>query len=213
MTLNKFRFRLLLDGTALALLVAGLAYYWLDNTAHELLGTGFFLLLIGHNVLNRRWYGRAPTVARSLRGRVDIIVVALLAATMLVLLATSLLISHSLPFYGGFAARQAHMLAAYWAVLVVSIHLGLRWPAIMNAVFGPGVRHAAILRALAMLVAGLGVHASFEMAFGSKLVLHPTLDIWDFNDGVAGFFLNYLAIAGLWIAVTYYAAGWLRRQP
>lgn len=49
-----FVIRLLLDFTAAGLLLAALAYWWLDNTSHELIGTGMFILLLSHNVFNRR---------------------------------------------------------------------------------------------------------------------------------------------------------------
>ncbi len=37
-------------------LVLSLAYWWLDNLAHELFGTALFVLLIWHLVVNRRWF-------------------------------------------------------------------------------------------------------------------------------------------------------------
>jgi thiosulfate reductase cytochrome b subunit len=50
---------------------------------------------------------------------------------MLLLLASSLLISRTvfafLSLDDGFTARQVHMLAAYWVVPIVSIHIGMRW--------------------------------------------------------------------------------------
>ena len=59
-----FLFRLFLDFLAVGLLLAALAYDWLGNAAHEVIGTVLFLLLIAHGIFNRRWYG---TIAKGWR--------------------------------------------------------------------------------------------------------------------------------------------------
>ncbi|WP_455872736.1 hypothetical protein [Rhizobium yanglingense] len=42
------------------------------------------------------------------------------------------------------------------------------------------------------------------MAFGSKLMLTYTLDMWDFTESTPGFFLNYASIVGLYASITHY---------
>ena len=59
-----FLFRLFLDFLAVGLLLAALAYDWLGNAAHEVIGTVLFLRLIAHGIFNRRWYG---TIAKGWR--------------------------------------------------------------------------------------------------------------------------------------------------
>ena len=68
---SVFLLRLAFDFVAASLLLIGLAYYWLDNTIHELVGTGMFLLVIVHNVLNRRWYCRVARTRRQARGLIN----------------------------------------------------------------------------------------------------------------------------------------------
>jgi hypothetical protein len=222
-TMNtRFLLRLVLDGTAAGLLLAALAYYWLDNTMHECIGTGMFLLVAGHNILNRRWYGRLLKMKRDGAGRINILLTLLLLLAMLVLLASSLLISRTvfafLSLDGGFTARQVHMLAAYWVVLIVSIHIGMRWSIVMGALrnaFGFAAEsrtRAAVMRVLTLVIALQGVNASLEMAFAAKLFLRPVLDMWDFNESAQGFFLNYLSIIGLYAALAHYATLWIRRR-
>ena len=71
-----------------------------------------------------------------MRGLFNIGITLLLLIAMLALLVTSVLISNTLSgfmsAYGGFTVRQIHTLAAYWVLVIVSIHLGLRWPMIMG---------------------------------------------------------------------------------
>jgi len=219
---SMFLTRLAFDLIAAGLLLLGLAYWWLGNTVHELAGTGMFLLVIVHNVFNRRWYGRISKERRHGRGLFNIGITLLLLLAMLALLVTSVLISNALSgfmsAYGGFTVRQIHTLAAYWALIIVSIHLGLRWPMIMGLVrnlFGISrtstVRTAA-LRAAAVAIAIHGIWSSFELGLGTKLTMQVTLDWWNFEESVLGFFVHCIAVAGLYMSLTYYAVKWLQHR-
>lgn len=219
---SMFLMRLTFDLIAAGLLLLGLAYWWLGNTVHEVVGTGMFLLVIVHNVFNRRWYGRIPKEKRHGRGLFNIGITLVLLIAMLTLLVTSVLISNTLASfmsaYGGFTVRQIHALAAYWVLVIVSIHLGLRWPMIMGLVrnlFGiskaSAVRTAA-LRAIAVAIAIHGVWSSFELGLGTKLAMQVTLDWWNFEESIAGFFVHCIAIAGLYMALTYYGMKWLQHR-
>ena len=212
---SMFLMRLAFDLIAAGLLLLGLAYWWLGNTVHELVGTGMFLLIIVHNVFNRRWYGRVSKEKRPVRGLFNIGITLLLLIAMLALLVTSVLISNTLSgfmsAYGGFTVRQIHTLAAYWVLVIVSIHLGLRWPMIMGLarnLFGISKSSAVrtvVLRAAAVVIAIHGVWSSFELGLGTKLAMQVTLDWWNFEESVLGFFVHCIAIAGLYMSLTYYA--------
>lgn len=215
---SVFVLRLTLDFIAASLLLFCLSYWWLGNTAHEVAGTAMFLLLVVHNVFNRRWYGTIPKSRREARGRFNILVTYMLLAVMLVLLVTSVLISNTLSgvmsAYGGFTVRQIHALAAYWALVIVSVHLGLRWPMILSVarnLFSISLARPArtlVLRLIAVAIAVHGVWSSFALGLGAKLSMQMTLDWWNFEESVVGFFIHCIAIAGLYIFLTYYAMKW-----
>jgi Domain of unknown function (DUF4405) len=219
---SMFLTRLAFDLIAGGLLLLGLAYWWLGNTVHELAGTGMFLLVIVHNVFNRRWYGRVSKEKRHGRGLFNITITFALGIAMLVLLVTSVLISNALsgvmPAYGGFTVRQIHTLAAYWVLVIVSIHLGLRWPMIMGLarnLFGlskTSTIRTTALRVAAVAIAILGVWSSFELGLGTKLAMQVTLDWWNFEESVLGFFVHCIAITGLYITVTYYGMKWVQHR-
>jgi len=218
---KTFLLRLTLDLLAAGLLLFGLSYWWLGNTAHELAGTLLFLLVIVHNLCNRRWYGAVANTGRQARGLFNLAITGALLVAMLALLVTSVLISHALSgllsAYGGFTTRQIHTLAAYWVLVIVSIHLGLRWPMIMGVarklagITRPNVARTLALRTVAIALAIHGFWSSFELAIGTKLAMRMTLDWWNFEASVAGFFIHCIAIASLYIAATYYATNGLRR--
>lgn len=210
-----FALRLWLDGLAVVLLLFGFAYWWLGNVPHELAGTAMFVLLIAHNVFNRRWYRNLSRARREPRSLANVAVTAGLLLAMLALLATSILISNVLapvlPPWGGFTVRQIHTLAAYWVLAIVAVHLGMRWPLLMGVarqVFGLRSTNAArswVLRAGAAAIACYGAWSCLVLGLGMKLTMQMTLDWWNFEESVAGFFFHIAAIAGMIMAGTYYA--------
>jgi hypothetical protein len=219
--LNRlFLSRLWLDGLAAGLLLLGLAYWWLGNLVHEIAGTAMFLLLIAHNLFNRRWWGGVPRARREARSLFNIGVTLALLMVMLTLLVTSVLISNALatilPPWGGFTVRQIHTLAAYWVLVIVAIHLGLRWPMLMGVMrnlFGinkPNALRTFVLRMIALSVALHGVWSFAVLGLGGKLSMRMTLDWWNFEEAVAGFFVHCAAVAGLVMVITYYGLKLIR---
>ncbi|MGO7372288.1 DUF4405 domain-containing protein [Rhizobium ruizarguesonis] len=215
-----FVIRLVLDFTAAGLLLAALAYWWLDNTSHELIGTGMFILLLSHNVFNRRWWAKLPKAAR---GRPSFLTMASnisIALTISALLVTSVLISRTvfgfLPLNGGPSAREIHVLAAYWVFILAAVHLGLHWSMIM-AVIGrllrvgaPNPIRTASLRAATGAIVVWGIHSLFVMGIGDRLIARPSIDFWDFQESTIGFFLHHIAILGTCACAAHYATVWLR---
>lgn len=200
-------FRLALDLTAAILLVAGLAYWAMGNLAHELLGAGLFLLVLTHNGINRRWYGRLSRTARHLRGRMTILLNLALLVAMLALLATSLIVSRDLfgflPFQAGVISRDIHLLAAHWVIVLVGLHIGMNWPIVagllrprIGAQLPAGV--AQVLGWLAALaLAAFGLHSVITMNLAAKLINLPSMDMWDFTSRTPRFLVNWLSIVGL----------------
>ena len=90
-----FLFRLILEGVAAGLLLAALAYNWLDNTAHEIIGTAMFALLATHIVFNRRWFAGLERMRWERRCLLTRTVNLALLLTMLALLVTSVIISQT----------------------------------------------------------------------------------------------------------------------
>jgi hypothetical protein len=219
---KTFLLRLLLDFIAAGLLLAALAYYWLDNTAHELIGTGIFLLIGVHNIFNRRWYGTLPKARREARSLMDAVLTLSLLTTMLALLLTSVMISRTVFIFlqldGGFTARQIHGFVAYWSLILVAIHLGLRWQRIMHTmrsachIPGESAVRTTVLRVLAAAIAGHGLWSSFVMGVGTKLSFQMSLDGWDFDASAPGFFLHWASIAGLYVCLAHYGLRWVQKM-
>ncbi|BDT66668.1 hypothetical protein os1_08310 [Comamonadaceae bacterium OS-1] len=210
----SFLGRLALDAVAVGLLLVALAYYWLENAAHEWIGTGIFGLVIAHNVFNRRWWGGLTTPRRTAHGLLDRALTVGLLALVLALLLSSLMISQTvfgfLQWGGGVSARQVHSWAAYGVVVCVAVHLGFRWQRVMATarsalrLEGESTARAGVLRVVAAAIAAYGFKSSFVMEVGTKLALQTSLEWWDFGASVAGFFLHWVSIVGLYVFVTHY---------
>lgn len=209
-----FRIRIVLDLIAVTLIIACLAYWWLDNLTHELFGSALFTLVIVHNVFNRRWYGAVAKQRMDTVRTMNIFVIVGVASGMIIMLVTSLLLSRDLyPFTaleGSFTIREIHMFAGYWLLLLVAIHLGTRWKVVMNVgrslldISGSNSYRTVTMRLVVFAIVAWGIKSSIEMAFVSKLMFTYSLDMWDFNESTAGFFLNYGAIVGMFAAVSHY---------
>jgi Na+/proline symporter len=209
-----FLSRLWLDALAAGLLLLGFAYWWLGNVVHEIAGTAMFLLLIAHNLFNRRWYGSVARTRREPRSIFNVGVTFALLIAMLALLFTSVLISNALspflPPWGGFTVRQLHTLAAHWVLVIVAIHLGLRWPMLMGVarnlfrIRQPSALRTLVLRMIALGVALHGVWSAAVLGLGGKLSMQMTLDWWNFEESVLGFFVHCAAVAGLAMVLAYY---------
>ncbi len=214
--------RLTLDLGATALLFTSLAYWWLDNTAHEWLGAGMFALLLIHNAIHRRWWGHARQHAHGSLSRLDFALTAALLAALIALLASSVFVSREVFAFaalrGRGTARQVHVMAAHWVVVAVALHLGVRWGMVMTAlrnVFGLGAPRpldTGVLRIAAIAMAACGARAAWDMNFGDKLLGRPVLDMWDFNESTVCFFLNWLTIVALGATLMHYVMTALRRR-
>lgn len=214
-----FLLRLVLDCIAAGLLLFTFAYFWQGNVAHELAGIGMFLLLILHNVFHRRWFAAR---SKGRRGKFNIALTFVLLATMLALLATSLMISETLfanfRLDDDFTARQIHAGIAYWLLIIVGIHLGLRWPQLMAVarkllgLVEANAARSAVLRLISIGIAIEGVYSALTLNLRYRLLFQMSLDWWNFEESVVGFFGHCAAIAGLCVFLTHYTMQWLQRR-
>lgn len=217
-----FLLRLVLDCIAAGLLLFAFAYFWQGNVSHEVAGASMFLLLVVHNVFHRRWFATLGGGPRARRGRFNIALTFVLLAGMLGLLGTSLVISETL-FAGlrlddDFTARQIHAGVAYWLLIIVAIHLGLRWPLLMSVgrklcgITKASAARTMALRVIAIGIAVQGMSSALALNLRSRLFFQMSLDWWNFEESVAGFFGHCVAIAGLCMFLTHYTMQWLQRR-
>jgi Domain of unknown function (DUF4405) len=217
-----FLLRLVLDCIATGLLLFAFAYFWQGNVAHELAGVGMFMLLVVHNVFHQGWFATLSKRWRERRGQFNIVMTFVLLTGMLALLTTSLLISETLfanlRLDDDFSARQIHASIAYWLLVIVAIHLGLRWPmlmAIARKQFGivkANLARTTALRLIAIGIAVQGIYSVLALNLHDRLLFQMSLDWWNFEESVAGFFGHCMAIVGLFVFATHYTVQWRNKR-
>lgn len=117
------------------LLLCLMAYQVTGEVLHEWIGIGMTVLVLVHQVLNRKWYGSIfkgkYNPYRILTLLTD---VALLAAFGMTAFCGMAMSGHAVPFLYGMVkvsfARKMHLAMSYWAFLLMGIHLGLHVPVI-----------------------------------------------------------------------------------
>ena len=209
----KKRWNAALDCGMVILLPLLMAYALVGEQAHEWLGAAMLLLFLVHHALNWRWYRGLPRgkwpPARVFQAAVN----AALLLVMIGLAVSGIMLSRHvfvfLPIRSGRSlARSLHMLSAYWGFCVMSLHLGLHWGMVLAAgrklVKNPPSWGAILLRPGAVLISLWGVYAFIRRDLGTYLLLRTAFVFFDFEEPLALFLLNYLAVMGLFAAVGYY---------
>ncbi len=214
------KLQLLLDFAMTALLLPLMAYSLIGETAHEWLGLMMYILFLGHHALNMRWY-RVLTKGRwSLPRIIHTVLNFTLLFMTLGLMVSGIILSRQvfsfLPISGGTSfARTLHMVCSYWGFCLMSLHIGVHWN-IMIGMYrrqtGSNSRRRTIsLRIAAVLAAGYGVYAFLHREIGAYMVLKTAFVFFDFEEPLALFFLDYLAVMELFVVIGYYTIKLLQR--
>ncbi|MCM2404222.1 DUF4405 domain-containing protein [Rhizobium sp. S153] len=213
--------RLALPAGMAVFLFLSLAYWWLDNLPHEIFGTALFAMIAWHIGVNRFWFKNLFRARYDVRRILIVLLHVALIANMAVLLVTSLFISKSvlafLPIPDSIYLRDIHWFSAYWAMMIVGIHLGLHWTRVMALVrtalniSAPNVVRTWALRLAAVALAGFGLWSFSVLGVWAKLTFTYSLDFWNFTAAVTPFFWHWVAVVALPAIVVHYAAG-LRKK-
>ena len=122
-----------------------------------------------------------------------------------------------LPIKGGRVfAREVHMIAAYWGFVLMSLHLGLHW-SIMTGMAKRFVKEFStvgkwLLRGIAALIAGYGVHAFIQREIGRYMLLKNHFVFFDFEEPFIFFLADYMAVMILFVWANYYLSNILKKN-
>ena len=123
-----------------------------------------------------------------------------------------------LPILGGMGfARTLHMLASFWGFLLMALHLGLHWNVFLGmarkapAFQKPSRRRTIVLNLLGGAVALYGIFAFFRRDLPTYLFLQTHFVFFDFSEPIPLFYLDYLAIMGLFIFLAHTVSKLLRK--
>ena len=173
-----------------------------------------FVLFIVHHILNRKWSGNLFHGKYSSYRSLQTVSAVLVFFAMLGSMVSAVLISREvfafLPISGGRSfGRTLHMLCAYWGFLFLSFHLGIHWNMILGMAGKlcgkPSKLRARLIRTAGILIAIYGVYALIRRDILSYLFLQTQFVFFDFEEPLIFFFLDYLAVMGLFVFAGHYA--------
>ena len=204
----KMILKLAVDIGMTAALLLLMAYELVGQAAHEWIGIGMFVLFVIHHILNSSW------IRNLLRGRYNPVrimqtgLVLLILCAMAGLMVSGIILSRHalsfLPIKGGRSfARNLHMLSAYWGFVLMSVHLGFHWSMMMGMAKKffpkPSAVRKWVLRILALVIAGYGVYAFIRRDIGIYMLLRSHFVFFDYEEPLVFFYLDYIAVMGLFI--------------
>lgn len=197
-----------------------MGYHLWGDTAHEWAGAGILVLFLCHHVLNWRWwrglFKGKYTAIRILQVIIDLLVL----AAMLGLMVSGVILSNEvfafLRIRGHLSfARRLHMASAYWGFLLMAAHLGLHWGSFLKKFQKTrlsGKLQSILPTLLGAAIAAYGVAAMVKRDLVTCLFLRAEFVFLDFSESKILFYLDYLAIMGTFIFLSYFSAKLLRKQ-
>ena len=215
----KMMLKLAVDIAMTAALLLLMVYELIGQAAHEWIGMGMFALFIVHHILNGSWIrnilkGRYYPVRMMQTGLVLLIFCAM-AGLMISGITLSRHALSFLPIKGGRSfARNLHMISAYWGFVLMSVHLGFHWSMILGMAKKLISRPSAVRkwagRILAFMIAGYGICAFIKRDIGVYMLLRSHFVFFDYEEPLVFFYLDYIAVMGLFILIGNYACAGLR---
>ena len=127
----------IVDAVMSVLLLVLMAYQVTGEAAHEWIGMCMTVLVIIHQILNRKWYSALFKVKyniyRTLSTVINILLILSFALTAFSGMSMS---GHAVPFLYGMApisfARRTHLSMSHWSFVLMGLHLGMHIPAMMS---------------------------------------------------------------------------------
>lgn len=206
--MKKTALKRVVDLLMTAALLALMSYSLIGEAAHEWIGMGMALLFVLHLALNRTWLQNLCRGRYTAYRVVQTVFAALCLLAMLGLMSSGIVLSRhvfALRIRGWNAlARQVHMACSFWGFVLMSLHLGLHWTMVLNAARRFAVTRAKGFRTLGGLIAAYGVYAFWKRGFPSYLLLRTHFLFLDYEEPILLFFLDYLAVMGLFVFCAHY---------
>lgn len=167
------------------LLLFLMAYQVTGEVLHEWLGIAMTVIVILHQILNRKWYGAL------VKGRYNAYRTVTTAVNILLLLSFALtafcgmsMSGHAVPFLYGMApvsfVRKMHLSMSHWAFVFMGVHLGLHVPS-MIARFKLTDKNKMILTVLFCGAAGVGLWLFLRSGMTDYLLFRSAFAFLDYE--------------------------------
>ena len=197
--------RKIVDAAMTVVLLFLMAYQVTGEAAHEWIGVSMTILVIVHQILNRRWYsalfkGRYNPY-RSLTTVLNILLVLCFAMTAFCGMSMS---GYAVPFLYGLApvsfVRRMHLSMSHWAFVLMGLHLGMHIPA-MTAGLKWSDRTRNMLTGLSTLAAGLGLYLFIKGGMPDYLFFRVPFAFLDYDKAGWLVIIENLLMLSTWVLI------------
>ena len=207
------KLRMTIDIAMTVVLIGLMAYSLIGTLTHEILGVAMFALFTVHHALNRKWFcALSKGRYKSFRIFQTALVFLLIGSVMASVISGIVLSEHVfafLPINKGTAfAQSVHMVCAYANYILMSLHLGLHWNVMLSSMRKSKTKATGMkawaLRGIAAAIAAYGAVAFVQRQIGEYLFLKTHFLFLDPTQPIFFFFLDYMAIMGLFVFCGHY---------
>lgn len=213
---NGLKIRRIIDVLMSVLLLFLMAYQVTGEVFHEWIGMGMTLLVIFHQILNRRWYGALFKGRYNGYRIVQVLVnILLILSFLLTALCGMAMSAHAVPFLYGILkisfARRMHLSMSYWSFVLMGLHLGLHIPVIFaGRKFSPKVKTG--LTVLFVFLGGIGFYLFLQSGIAGYLFFRVPFAMLDYEKPGILVLLENLTILVFWVLLGTGAALMLRKE-
>lgn len=182
---------------------------------HEWLGVGMLVLFVLHYILNFGWWKSFVkgkyTPFRAFGTALDL----LLLADMIALFVSGVMMSGFVFRFlhissGMMIARQLHLFASYWGLILMSSHLGIHMEqffSLFGKMFNLSEKNVArtwVLRIAAVVLSAYGVYTFIAQHMTDYLFLQTHFVLFDETKAAAVYFAETVAMMCLFAVVAHY---------
>jgi hypothetical protein len=197
--------RKIVDAAMTVVLLFLMAYQVTGEAAHEWIGVSMTILVIVHQILNRRWYsalfkGRYNPY-RSLTTVLNILLVLCFAMTAFCGMSMS---GYAVPFMYGLApvsfVRRMHLSMSHWAFVLMGLHLGMHIPA-KAAGLKWSDRTRNMFTGLSTFAAGLGLYLFIRNGMPDYLFFRVPFAFLDYDKAGWLVIVENLLMLSTWVLI------------
>ena len=213
---RRFEIKRIVDIAMTVLLLCLMAYQVTGEMAHEWIGMGMTVLIIIHQILNRKWYGALfKGKYRPYRILSTTLNILLLLSFLLTAFCGMSMSGYAVPFLYGMApvsfVRRTHLSMSHWSFVLMGLHLGMHIPMMTAGLKWKG-RTKTILAGLFTCIGGIGLYLFLRNGMPDYLFFRVPFAFLDYEKAGWLVFLENLLMLSFWAYIGMQAAQILEKR-
>ena len=213
---RRFEIKRIVDIAMTVLLLCLMAYQVTGEMAHEWIGMGMTVLIIIHQILNKKWYGALfKGKYRPYRILSTTLNILLLLSFLLTAFCGMSMSGYAVPFLYGMApvsfVRRTHLSMSHWSFVLMGMHLGMHIPMMTAGLKWKG-RTKTILAGLFTCIGGIGLYLFLRNGMPDYLFFRVPFAFLDYEKAGWLVFLENLLMLSFWAYIGMQAAQILQKR-